>query len=139
MATEHEKFWAAFIYSLTFLSTGCWHEDYCDPFFAESSFSFASHLTYVSLFCLAAGIVIEEKNWPPFLPLIHHDITNEIPSHLQRMQYFAFASFLGIRLLNLKLLKYFTRVKNILLYFTLQWTCILPIYSLRSALVSSNL
>jgi len=43
-----------------------------------------------------AGIVIEEKNWPPFLPLIHHDITNEIPSHLQRMQYFAFASFLGL-------------------------------------------
>jgi hypothetical protein len=45
---------------------------------------------------LAAGIVIEEKNWPPFLPLIHHDITNEIPSHLQRMQYVAFASFLGM-------------------------------------------
>ncbi|CAM0906304.1 unnamed protein product [Alopecurus aequalis] len=43
-----------------------------------------------------AGIVIEEKNWPPFLPLIHHDITNEIPTHLQRMQYFAFASFLGL-------------------------------------------
>ncbi|CAN6168451.1 unnamed protein product [Urochloa humidicola] len=43
-----------------------------------------------------AGIVIEEKNWPPFLPLIHHDITNEIPSHLQRMQYVAFASFLGL-------------------------------------------
>ncbi|KAM3384911.1 hypothetical protein ACQJBY_009097 [Aegilops geniculata] len=43
-----------------------------------------------------AGIVIEEKNWPPFLPLIHHDIANEIPTHLQRMQYFAFASFLGL-------------------------------------------
>uniref|UniRef100_A0ACD5UMN7 Uncharacterized protein n=1 Tax=Avena sativa TaxID=4498 RepID=A0ACD5UMN7_AVESA len=43
-----------------------------------------------------AGIVIEEKNWPPFLPLIHHDIATEIPSHLQRMQYFAFASFLGL-------------------------------------------
>ena len=47
----------------------------------------------------AAGIVIEEKNWPPFLPLIHHDITNEIPSHLQRMQYVAFASFLGMLLI----------------------------------------
>ncbi|KAL5678079.1 hypothetical protein ACJX0J_014210, partial [Zea mays] len=43
-----------------------------------------------------AGIVIEEKNWPPFMPLIHHDIINEIPSHLQRMQYVAFASFLGL-------------------------------------------
>jgi secretory carrier-associated membrane protein len=39
--------------------------------------------------------VIEEKNWPPFFPLIHHDISNEIPIHLQRMQYLAFSSFLG--------------------------------------------
>ncbi|CAA6668805.1 unnamed protein product [Spirodela intermedia] len=43
-----------------------------------------------------AGIVIEEKNWPPFFPIIHHDIANEIPIHLQRIQYFAFASFLGL-------------------------------------------
>ncbi|CAN6457672.1 unnamed protein product [Victoria cruziana] len=43
-----------------------------------------------------AGIVIEEKNWPPFFPIIHHDIANEIPIHLQRLQYFAFASFLGL-------------------------------------------
>ncbi|MQM03533.1 hypothetical protein Taro_036318 [Colocasia esculenta] len=43
-----------------------------------------------------AGIVIEEKNWPPFFPLIHHDIVNEIPIHLQRLQYFAFASLLGL-------------------------------------------
>ncbi|WOL10372.1 hypothetical protein Cni_G19127 [Canna indica] len=43
-----------------------------------------------------AGIVIEEKNWPPFFPIIHHDIANEIPIHLQRLQYFAFASLLGI-------------------------------------------
>ncbi|MCD7467687.1 hypothetical protein HAX54_005252 [Datura stramonium] len=26
-----------------------------------------------------AGIVLEEKNWPPFFPIIHHDIANEIP------------------------------------------------------------
>lgn len=44
----------------------------------------------------AAGIVIEEKNWPPFFPIIHHDIANEIPIHVQRMQYFAFASLLGM-------------------------------------------
>ncbi|OAY79619.1 Secretory carrier-associated membrane protein 1 [Ananas comosus] len=43
-----------------------------------------------------AGIVIEEKNWPPFFPIIHHDIANEIPIYAQRMQYFAFASLLGL-------------------------------------------
>ncbi|KAK8968808.1 Secretory carrier-associated membrane protein [Platanthera guangdongensis] len=43
-----------------------------------------------------AGIVIEEKNWPPFFPIIHHDIAKEIPVHLQRMQYMAFASLLGL-------------------------------------------
>uniref|UniRef100_A0A0E0L4E0 Secretory carrier-associated membrane protein n=1 Tax=Oryza punctata TaxID=4537 RepID=A0A0E0L4E0_ORYPU len=43
-----------------------------------------------------AGIVIEDKNWPPFFPLIHHNISNEIPIHLQRMQYLAFSSFLGL-------------------------------------------
>ncbi|KAK8930979.1 Secretory carrier-associated membrane protein 2 [Platanthera zijinensis] len=43
-----------------------------------------------------AGIVLEEKNWPPFFPIIHHDIGKEIPVHVQRMQYLAFASFLGL-------------------------------------------
>nr|CAD1819340.1 unnamed protein product [Ananas comosus var. bracteatus] len=43
-----------------------------------------------------AGIVIEEKNWPPFFPIIHHDIGGEIPVHLQRLQYIAFASLLGL-------------------------------------------
>ncbi|XP_022969202.1 secretory carrier-associated membrane protein 1-like [Cucurbita maxima] len=43
-----------------------------------------------------AGIIIEEKNWPPFFPLIHHDITNEIPIHLQHIQYVAFTTFLGL-------------------------------------------
>ncbi|KAH6763994.1 Secretory carrier membrane protein family protein [Perilla frutescens var. hirtella] len=43
-----------------------------------------------------AGIVIEEKNWPPFFPIIHHDIGNEIPIHLQRLQYVAFTTLLGI-------------------------------------------
>ncbi|XP_015943549.1 secretory carrier-associated membrane protein [Arachis duranensis] len=46
-------------------------------------------------FC-TSGIVIEEKNWPPFFPIIHHDIPNEIPVHLQRMQYVAFSSLLGL-------------------------------------------
>ncbi|XP_062161592.1 secretory carrier-associated membrane protein-like [Alnus glutinosa] len=43
-----------------------------------------------------AGIVLEEKNWPPFLPIIHHDIANEIPIHLQKLQYTAFSTFLGL-------------------------------------------
>ncbi|KAJ8459328.1 hypothetical protein OPV22_032254 [Ensete ventricosum] len=43
-----------------------------------------------------AGVVIDEKNWPPFFPIIHHDIANEIPIHLQRLQYLAFASLLGL-------------------------------------------
>lgn len=43
-----------------------------------------------------AGIVIEEKNWPPLFPIIHHDIANEIPIHLQRMQYVAFTTWLGL-------------------------------------------
>ncbi|KAK7342220.1 hypothetical protein VNO80_25164 [Phaseolus coccineus] len=43
-----------------------------------------------------AGIVIEEKNWPPFFPIIHHDIGKEIPIHLQRIQYIAFSTWLGL-------------------------------------------
>ncbi|KAK1422874.1 hypothetical protein QVD17_18163 [Tagetes erecta] len=43
-----------------------------------------------------AKIVIEEKNWPPFYPVIHHDIANEIPIHLQKIQYVAFGSWLGL-------------------------------------------
>ncbi|MCO5611021.1 hypothetical protein L7F22_065270 [Adiantum nelumboides] len=42
-----------------------------------------------------AGIVIEERNWPPFFPIIHHDIAREIPVHLHQVQYVAFASWLG--------------------------------------------
>ncbi|MFS8025638.1 hypothetical protein Hanom_Chr16g01477461 [Helianthus anomalus] len=43
-----------------------------------------------------AGIVLEEKNWPPFFPIIHHDVANEIPVHLQRLQYVAFTTYLGL-------------------------------------------
>jgi hypothetical protein len=43
-----------------------------------------------------AGVRIEPKNWPPFFPLIHVDISNDIPVHLQRVQYVAFASLLGL-------------------------------------------
>ncbi|PIA58779.1 hypothetical protein AQUCO_00500606v1 [Aquilegia coerulea] len=43
-----------------------------------------------------AGVPVDDRNWPPFFPIIHHDITNEIPVHAQRLQYLAFASWLGI-------------------------------------------
>ncbi|GMP54450.1 hypothetical protein CsSME_00019620 [Camellia sinensis var. sinensis] len=43
-----------------------------------------------------AGVIIEDKNWPPFFPIIHHDITNEIPIHLQKVQYVAFTTLLGL-------------------------------------------
>ncbi|KVH96579.1 SCAMP-like protein [Cynara cardunculus var. scolymus] len=43
-----------------------------------------------------ARIFQEEKNWPPFFPLIHHDIPKEIPLHQQRTQYVAFTTLLGI-------------------------------------------
>ncbi len=43
----------------------------------------------------AAGVPMEDKNWPPFFPIIHHDIANEIPANLQKLQYLAFASWLG--------------------------------------------
>ncbi|KAG9452725.1 hypothetical protein H6P81_005629 [Aristolochia fimbriata] len=43
-----------------------------------------------------AGIIIEDKNWPPFFPIIYNDIANDIPIHLQRLQYFAFATLLGL-------------------------------------------
>ena len=48
-----------------------------------------------SSFGFAAGIFLEVANWPPFLPLIHHDITNDVPIHLQKLLYIAFATFLG--------------------------------------------
>uniref|UniRef100_A0A6N2K4K4 Secretory carrier-associated membrane protein n=1 Tax=Salix viminalis TaxID=40686 RepID=A0A6N2K4K4_SALVM len=43
-----------------------------------------------------SGITSSDKNWPKFFPIIHHDIANEIPIHAQRIQYMAFASWLGI-------------------------------------------
>jgi len=60
---------------------------FCHVIYSFSSFSHS-----------AAGIVLEEKNWPPFLPIIHHDIANDIPIYLQKLQYTAFSTFLGMSL-----------------------------------------
>jgi hypothetical protein len=45
-----------------------------------------------------AGILMEDKNWPPFIPIkiLHHDIQRDIPIHLQRLQTIAYASWLGM-------------------------------------------
>ncbi len=50
------------------------------------------------VFWWTAGILIEEKNWPPFLPILHHSIAKDIPLHTQRIQYFAYGSWLGTKL-----------------------------------------
>ncbi|PWA86095.1 SCAMP [Artemisia annua] len=57
-----------------------------------------STLNNFHITCFAAGIIIEEKNWPPFYPVIHHNIANEIPIHLQKTLYVAFGSWLGLML-----------------------------------------
>ncbi|XP_047317799.1 secretory carrier-associated membrane protein 1-like [Impatiens glandulifera] len=43
-----------------------------------------------------AGILVEKTNWPPLIPIIHHNIANEIPIHLQKLQYIAFTTLLGL-------------------------------------------
>eukprot|EP00246_Nothoceros_aenigmaticus_P007334 TRINITY_DN21054_c0_g1_i1.p1 TRINITY_DN21054_c0_g1~~TRINITY_DN21054_c0_g1_i1.p1 ORF type:complete len:304 (-),score=40.63 TRINITY_DN21054_c0_g1_i1:680-1591(-) len=45
-----------------------------------------------------AGFLLETKNWPPVISIIHHDIAADIPAHLQYIQKVAFASWLGIML-----------------------------------------
>ena len=65
-------------------------ESYSSSLFGHKFYSLSSP------FCSAAGIVLEEKNWPPFCPIIHHDIANEVPIHLQKLQYTAFSTFLGM-------------------------------------------
>ncbi|XP_022756631.1 secretory carrier-associated membrane protein 4-like isoform X2 [Durio zibethinus] len=51
-----------------------------------------------------AGVPTEDKNWPPVFPIIHHDIANEIPVHAQRLQYLAFASWLGVKIFFLAII-----------------------------------
>eukprot|EP00850_Spirogloea_muscicola_P011074 SM000067S20351 [mRNA] locus=s67:509282:514056:+ [translate_table: standard] len=36
------------------------------------------------------------KNWPPCFPFLHHDISRDIPNHLQFVQRMAYYSWLGI-------------------------------------------
>ncbi|KAL2901176.1 Secretory carrier-associated membrane protein 4 [Bienertia sinuspersici] len=42
------------------------------------------------------AVTADDKNWPPFFPIIHHDIANEIPVHAQKLQYLAFAKSLHV-------------------------------------------
>ncbi|XP_042060062.1 secretory carrier-associated membrane protein 1-like isoform X2 [Salvia splendens] len=57
-----------------------------------------------------AGIVLEEKNWPPFFPIIHHDIANEIPIHLQKLQYVAFTTLLDAKIWFLAIIYFISGV-----------------------------
>ncbi|GLT77902.1 hypothetical protein SLA2020_494570 [Shorea laevis] len=43
-----------------------------------------------------AGIHLEVRNWPPFAPIIHNDIANDIPIYLRKLMYMALASLLGL-------------------------------------------
>lgn len=55
-----------------------------------------SYVSYpFNKYFLSAGVPVDDRNWPPFFPIIHHDIANEIPIHAQKLQYLAFASWLG--------------------------------------------
>ncbi|GKV18612.1 hypothetical protein SLEP1_g28969 [Rubroshorea leprosula] len=65
--------------------------------------SFMSHWYssgfFHSLTCavrFATGVHLEVKNWPPFAPIIHNDIENDIPNHLQKLMYIAFSTFLAV-------------------------------------------
>jgi hypothetical protein len=63
----------------------------------------SDYLHFLLILLHAAGVPMEEKNWPPFFPLIHHDIANEIPANVQKLQYLAFASWLGMFAWNILL------------------------------------
>ncbi|GJP32729.1 hypothetical protein CLOM_g17327 [Closterium sp. NIES-68] len=45
-----------------------------------------------------ASLGIQRNNFPPFFPIIQHDIPTDIPAHVQYLQYPAFLSWLGIML-----------------------------------------
>lgn len=69
--------------------------DKCKSFVFIYAWCFYMFLISFFLFN-SAGVPSDDKNWPPFFPIIHHDIANEIPVHAQRLQYLAFASWLGM-------------------------------------------
>lgn len=91
-----------FIFTLRKSIPGVQILGYCSKFLTINwwcSHLQSTHSFSLFHFCHAAGIVLEEKNWPPFFPIIHHDISKEIPIHLQRMQYVAFTTWLGMPIL----------------------------------------
>jgi hypothetical protein len=46
---------------------------------------------------IAAGVIIDTKNWPFFFPIMHHDIAADIPENLQWTQRLAYWTYLGKR------------------------------------------
>ncbi|KAJ0791573.1 hypothetical protein HanOQP8_Chr01g0007091 [Helianthus annuus] len=61
---------------------------------------------------LLPGAVIDKNNWPSFYPLVHHDIAGDIPIHLQRIQYIAYATLLGTLT---SLIYIFSSYKNVMI------------------------
>jgi uncharacterized membrane protein len=59
--------------------------------------SYHSSVSYRwSLIICVLLLLLDAAGGPPFFPIIHHDIANEIPANVQRLQYLAFASWLGM-------------------------------------------
>lgn len=76
-----------------YLELGLWY-----PTVECGWISTSSRLTLIVGFGVcSAGILIEDKNWPPFIPIkiLHHDIANDIPAHTQQLQTYAYYSWLG--------------------------------------------
>lgn len=71
-----------------------WFRCFCGIYLSYHYSIMQKLIVYSSYF--SAGIVTEDINWPPIFPVIHHDIRNEIPVHLQKLQYVAFTTFLGM-------------------------------------------
>ncbi|XP_050383630.1 secretory carrier-associated membrane protein 2-like [Argentina anserina] len=43
----------------------------------------------------SGGVISDEKNFPAFWPIIHHDIPNDIPVHLQKIMYVGFTTYIS--------------------------------------------
>ncbi|MBA0612968.1 hypothetical protein Godav_013498, partial [Gossypium davidsonii] len=55
---------------------------------------FALNYNLTSLFC--SWSCLGREKLATIFPIIHHDIANEIPIHLQRLQYVLFSTYLGV-------------------------------------------
>lgn len=61
--------------SLAVVKGLCWSSSVCD--------------------CMSAAVGVMKANWPPFLPIIRHDIRADIPEYLRALQRTAFFTWMG--------------------------------------------